>query len=222
MKKIWKKLVCVLLLTTMVIFNNSFCYASESSEKTTIEGMEAFILLDDEGHAVLEENEAKTAGYNNQMIEYVQGNLKLMNELSDNSGVRIDKSLKVEVYTDGKNVFGAGQLKAKKKTKGVSKVVTTWNRVRIYMNNVDTLVYCLYLQKWVQINGNLRQTLSDYADYKHDDNVKAAATIAGLNSLMAWLYLYPAQQAAKPGRGIIMQTDIDYVTMSSTVSYLSQ
>ena len=90
------------------------------------------------------------------------------------------------------------------------------------MNNVDTLVYCLYLQKWVQINGNLRQTLSDYADYKHDDNVKAAATIAGLNSLMAWLYLYPAQQAAKPGRGIIMQTDIDYVTMSSTVSYLSQ
>lgn len=53
-------------------------------------------------------------------------------------------------------------------------------------------------------------------------NIERAAYIAGLNALLASWYLFPAQQAAQPGRGIIMQTDVDYGTMTSTVSFLSQ
>lgn len=53
-------------------------------------------------------------------------------------------------------------------------------------------------------------------------DIERASYIAGLNVLLASWYLFPAQQAAQPGRGIIMQTDVDYGTMTSTVSFLSQ
>lgn len=127
--------------------------------------------------------------------------------MAEDSGNSISSNLSITVYT-GNNL---SVQSSRASLKGVSKVVTTWRSVKIYMNNLDILIYCSIIQRYVDSRGNLRQTLCDYAAY-----------IAGLNALLASWYLFPAQQAAQPGRGIIMQTDVDYGTMTSTVSFLSQ
>jgi len=224
-----KNVVCFMsMILTVFMFFSSTIVSNASNEKTTIDGMDKYIFIDDEGRAQIHSEEAEQAGYTREMIEYVKGNLMIMNRISKSRGIPISEIFCVEtenfdnVVMNDNGYNGRKLMRSAVQIKGVSKVVTTWRSVKIYMNNVDTFIYCCYLQKFVDQQGTLQQTLLEYADYKGDSDVRNAAYFAGFAKLMAWLYLYPAQRAAQPGRGIIMQTDMDYVTMTSTVSYLSQ
>lgn len=215
-----KQLLSLILAFTITIISCSVnVKAAEPAQKTSIDGMDDYISINDDGYAVLDSSAALNAGYTDKMIEYVQGNLNMMNAMAEESGKSISSNLSITVYTGNNLSFHSSRASLK----GVSKVVTTWRSVKIYMNNLDTLIYCSIIQRYVDSRGNLRQTLSDYAAYKGGDpDIERAAYIAGLNALLASWYLFPAQQAAQPGRGIIMQTDVDYGTMTSTVSFLSQ
>lgn len=215
MYKKWKRVLCVLLGSVMLFSTSITTLAASSGEKQT-DGMFVFLSKTEDGLAVFDSEAAAEAGYDTDVIAAVEKNVALMNIMVTEYGGRIDETFTVTIYSEP-------QVSTRVQRKGVSKVVTTWNRVDIYMDSVDTAAYIGILQKIVDVNGTICDSLNSYADYKGgDEYVSAAAMIGAVVALWAWSYLFPAQVAASSGKGIIMRTDIDYINRTEVLSYLSQ
>ncbi len=220
MKRTMKKLVA-LTVATAVCFPTSLVvsaatpqndlsisYIESSQSQLDVVGMDQYMTLTEQGTIALDTTSAKNNGFSQEAIAKVQSQINSMNNLV----------LERKAYINNSFEAVTNLSRGRAAVRGQSKIVRHWyGLTEVYMNSIET------------------QALID-----NFGRVSATSTMAGLLSLIPGKlfsnlgvidtlysvsvqgYSWQIQQAAKSGRGIIMNIQINTETNMPMVWFVSQ
>lgn len=191
MNKLFKKILTITLVFTMLFSTTTVIYAApiESNDSiNTVEGMDRFLQKTSNGTVVLDLEGARTAGYTETAISVVQDQIDFMNNLVVNNGAYIDDNFNAIIYVPST------------RARGETKVVTTWyGLTQIYMNSDDTQSFI----KGLQAAGGA-STIAGIVGFIPGSIATLLGKANWIFGVGVLMYTWQAEQAAASGRGIIM------------------
>ena len=212
MKKIGKKILCLMLVGMMSLLSGGFVQAA-TLEKTepSIETITGFIARSDDGTIWLDIDSAERAGFSDEAVAYVEDHIEYMNELVKAGQAYIDDEFRA--------IIENSQTRAT--TAGVSKlVIYPYGLVQLYMTSAEASEMYGILTSLGEVCPLLNiaaQVLSG----TFEANLLQLASAVG--NLTIWMYRAQLDKALSYGTGVVMTVvDADYSGTNKMVTFSAQ
>ncbi|GEM_PF-599300 len=208
MKKCFRKLIAVVLTLAMTLSTGIMTYAApiDEAEDTSISELEQFLKKDDNGLIVFDTEAALSDGFSNDIITAVEAQISSMNSLVIQGTAYIDEN------------YSAIILLPSTRARGESKVVTHWyGLTEVYMNSDEAQD----LIDGLSAAGD-GATIGGLLGFLPGNLGSVLGGIAGILGVGTLIYRWQVEQAAAPGRGIIMYIQTDFGTTTQSIWFTSQ
>lgn len=208
MKKHFRKLIAVVLTLAMTLSTGIITYAApiDKVENTSISELEQFLTKDDNGLIVFDTEAALSAGFSSDIVTDVETQILNMNNLVIQGTAYIDEN------------YSAIILLPSTRARGESKVVTHWyGLTEVYMNSDEA-------QDLIAALSTVGDgaTIGSLLGFLPGNIGSVLGGIAGIFGVSILIYRWQVEQAAEPGRGIIMHIQTDFGTSTQSIWFTSQ
>lgn len=208
MKKHFRKLIAVVLILAMTLSTGIITYAApiDEAENTSISELEQFLSKDDNGLIVFDTEAALSDGFSNDIVTDVETQIASMNNLVIQGTAYIDEN------------YSAIILLPSTRARGESKVVTHWyGLTQVYMNSDEA-------QDLIDSLSAVGDgaTIGSLLGFLPGNIGSVLGGIAGILGVGTLIYRWQVEQAAAPGRGIIMNIQTNFGTSTQSIWFTSQ
>lgn len=208
MKKHFRKLIAVVLTLAMTLSTGIITYAApiDKVENTSISELEQFLTKDDNGLIVFDTEAALSAGFSSDIVTDVETQILSMNNLVIQGTAYIDEN------------YSAIILLPSTRARGESKVVTHWyGLTEVYMNSDEA-------QDLIDSLSAVGDgaTIGGLLGFLPGNIGSVLGGIAGILGVGTLIYRWQVEEAAAPGRGIIMYIQTNFGTSTQSIWFTSQ
>ncbi len=208
MKKRFRKLIAVVLILAMILSTGIITYAVpiDDAGNPSISELEQFLTKDDNGLMVFDAETALSNGFSNDIVADVEAQILSMNNLVIQGIAYIDEH------------YSAIVILPSTRARGVSKVVTHWyGLTEVYMNSDEAQD----LINSLSAVGD-GATIGGLLGFLPGNIGSVLGGISGILGVGTLIYRWQVEQAAAPGRGIIMYIQTNFGTTTQSIWFTSQ
>lgn len=220
MKEIFNIFLSAIISIAVLFSINTSAYASTdvSVYDTSLLGLEKYIEISDSDLLIFDADSAIANGYPCETVEAIKQHISNMNLLVELGYAYIDQSFSAVIQLPATNKKHSGIPLFRSSARGESKVVTHWyGLTEIYMNSDEAqdLINALSAAG----DGSTVASLLSFLPGGLGTILGSISTISGVQIT---LYRWQIEQAAAPGRGIIMNVQYNFTTNDQSIWFVSQ